>query len=225
LATGLLLVLVGRATRLSRYLVGLDKRYLTTIRLGVTTTTGDAEGDILAETTPPDVARVVTELVGEIELPVPAASAVKINGTRAYELHRRGVDFETPMRSSTVYEADLLNVSETTATLDLRVSSGTYIRSIAGHLGGHCVSLRRTAVGPFSVEDADEQRVRPASEALPFFPLVELSDEEVSRVAHGGAVASGATEGLVRLVTHGELVAVAQSGQGVAKPETVLAVS
>jgi tRNA pseudouridine55 synthase len=152
-ATGLLLILSGRATRLQQSLVGLDKRYLTTIDLTATTTTGDPEGDVVERhDAPADLG--LDALRGEIELPVPAASAVKIDGERAYKLHRRGVAVEMPVRRSTVHQLDVVARDDTSVTLDLRVSSGTYIRSIAHALGGHCRTLRRTAVGPFTVDEA-----------------------------------------------------------------------
>jgi tRNA pseudouridine55 synthase len=152
-ATGLLLILSGRATRLQQSLVGLDKRYVTQIDLTATTTTGDPEGDVVE---PHDVPTELDldRLRGEIELPVPAASAVKVGGERAYRLHRRGVAVEMPVRRSTVYELDIVSRDASSVTLDLRVSSGTYIRSIAHALGGHCRTLRRTAVGPFTVDEA-----------------------------------------------------------------------
>jgi tRNA pseudouridine55 synthase len=154
-ANGLLLILSGRATKLAPSLVGLDKRYLTQIDLTATTTTGDPEGEATdVHSAPVDLD--LDALRGEIELPVPAASAVKIGGERAYRLHRRGVEVEMPLRRSTVYALDIVARSETTVTLDLRVSSGTYVRAIAEALGGHCLTLRRTEVGPFSVEDAVE---------------------------------------------------------------------
>jgi len=152
-ATGLLLILSGRATRLQQSLVGLDKRYLTTIDLTATTTTGDPEGDVVERHgAPADLG--LEALHGEIELPVPAASAVKIDGERAYKLHRRGVAVEMPVRRSTVHELSVVARDDMSVTLDLRVSSGTYIRSIAQALGGHCRTLRRTAVGPFTVDEA-----------------------------------------------------------------------
>jgi tRNA pseudouridine55 synthase len=152
-ATGLLLILSGRATRLQQSLVGLDKRYLTEVDLTATTTTGDPEGEVVERHDPPAELEL-DRLRGEIELRVPAASAVKIDGERAYKLHRRGVEVEMPVRRSIVYDLDVLSRDETSVTLDLRVSSGTYIRSIAHALGGHCRTLRRTAVGPFTVDEA-----------------------------------------------------------------------
>jgi tRNA pseudouridine55 synthase len=152
-ATGLLLILSGRATRLQQSLVGLDKRYITEIDLTATTTTGDPEGEIVERHDAP-AELALDRLRGEIELPVPAASAVKIGGERAYRLHRRGVQVEMPLRRSTVYDLEVVSRRDAAVTLDLRVSSGTYIRSIAHALGGHCRTLRRTAVGPFTVDEA-----------------------------------------------------------------------
>jgi tRNA pseudouridine55 synthase len=173
-ATGLLLVLSGRATKLTPWLVGLDKRYLTEVDLGSRTSTGDPEGEIVETSPPPDEAELERRLAGlrgEIELPVPAASAVKIGGERAYRLARRGVEVEMPVRRSTVHALDVIAYTGDSATLDLRVSSGTYVRAIAHALGGHCRTLRRTEVGPFSVADA----VAPAA----FEPRLLLSEAEV----------------------------------------------
>jgi tRNA pseudouridine55 synthase len=156
-ASGLLLVLSGGATKLTPWLVGLDKRYRTEIDLCRRTSTGDPEGDRLDEHPAPsrqELEARLARLRGEVELPIPAASAVKIGGERAYRLARRGVEVEMPRRRSTVYALDVIAYTGEQATLDLTVSSGTYVRSIADALGGHCVTLRRTDVGPFSVDDA-----------------------------------------------------------------------
>lgn len=221
-ASGLLLVLVGQATRLARYLVGLDKRYVTTIRIGERTSTGDAEGEVIERgPRPEDLAAAVADLVGEIELRVPAASAVKVGGERAYRLHRRGVEVEMPVRRSVVYEARILRETADEAELELHVSSGTYVRAIADALGGHCLSLRRTAVGPFRVEDADETRLIAPRDALPFLPESELDGAELRLVRNGRPVPR-AGSGLVRLCHRGELVAVARVADGLAQPETVL---
>jgi tRNA pseudouridine55 synthase len=168
-AAGLLLVLLGRSTKLAQRFVGLDKRYLTEIDLSGRTTTGDPEGEPLDEQTPPspeELERQLAALRGEVELRVPAASAVKIGGERAYRLHRRGDEVEMPIRRSTVRSLDLVDYDGRTATLDLLVGSGTYVRSIAAALGGHCRTLRRTEVGPFHVEDADPERIIAPEEAL-----------------------------------------------------------
>jgi len=156
-ATGLLLLLSGRTTKLASCLVGLDKRYLTEIDLSCCTSTGDPEGEVVERRTPPgedELGNQLERLRGEIELPIPAASAVKIGGERAYRLARRGVPVEMPVRRSTVRALEVIAYTGETVTLDLLVSSGTYIRSLAIALGGHCATLRRTEVGPFSVADA-----------------------------------------------------------------------
>ena len=223
-ASGLLLVVLGSATRLARYLVGLDKRYETVIDLTARTTTGDPEGEIVSAHEPPDrdeLERRVAELRGDVELPVPAASAVKIGGERAYRLARRGVAVEMPVRRSTVYELELLGFDAGAARLSAHVSSGTYVRSLAEALGGHCRVLRRTAVGPFRVEDADPERVIPPAAALAFLPAVALDETEALAVRSGRAVDARA-EGAVRLLADGELVAVGRASEGVVRPETVL---
>jgi tRNA pseudouridine55 synthase len=166
-ATGLLLVLSGSATKLAQRFVGLDKRYLTDVDLTAVTDTGDREGTVLERHDPPsDLEPLLEALRGEIELPVPTASAVKVGGERAYKLHRQGLAVEMPVRRSRVDALDLVSYSDGLARLDLHVSSGTYVRAIAMALGGHCRTLRRTEVGPFLVEEADPERLLTAEEAL-----------------------------------------------------------
>jgi tRNA pseudouridine55 synthase len=168
-ATGLLVVLSGSATRLARSFVSLDKRYVTEVDLTSTTSTGDPEGEVLERHDAPARAEFeqrLEALRGEVELPVPAASAVKIGGERAYRLHRKGVAVEMPVRRSRIDALDVIAYSGETVTLDARVESGTYVRSIAAALGGHCRTLRRLEVGPFSVYEADPERVIPADDAL-----------------------------------------------------------
>ena len=168
-ATGLLLVLSGASTRLAPYFVGLDKRYVTDVDLAARTDTGDREGKIVERLDPPseeELARRVESLRGEVELAVPAASAVKIGGERAYRLHRRGEVVEMPVRRSRVDRLDVVSYRDGVARLDLHVGSGTYVRAIAEALGGHCTTLRRTEVGPFRVEEADPERIMPPEEAL-----------------------------------------------------------
>ena len=172
-ATGLLLLLSGAATRLQGRFVGLDKRYVTEIDLSATTTTGDPEGDVAAEREAPSRAGLESRLEGmrgAVELPIPAASAVKIEGERAYRLHRRGVAVEMPVRRMLVHELALEEYEDGVARLHLLVSSGTYVRAIAEALGGHCRTLRRTEIGPFSVEQADAERIIPPEEALARLP-------------------------------------------------------
>ena len=172
-ATGLLLLLSGAATRLQPRFVGLGKRYVTEIDLSARTSTGDPEGDVIEELEPPSPAELEERLAalrGVVELPVPAASAVKIGGERAYRLHRRGVVVDMPVRQMGVHELTLEAYADGIARLDLKVSSGTYVRSIADALGGHCRSLRRTQIGPFSVEEADPERIIPPEDALARLP-------------------------------------------------------
>ena len=168
-ATGLLLLLSGAATRAAPHFVGLDKRYVTDVDLTARTSTGDPEGDLVDEHDPPEpgeLESLLAPLRGEIELPIPAASAVKIGGERAYRLHRRGVAVEMPLRRSRVEALDLVAYDEGVARLDLRVSSGTYVRAIAEALGGHCRTLRRLEIGPFSLDEADPERMIATEEAV-----------------------------------------------------------
>ena len=175
-ATGLLLLLSGRATKLASWFVGLDKRYLTDVDLSARTATGDPEGEVVERLEPPgsdELAVRLERLRGVVELPIPAASAVKIGGERAYRLHRKGVAVEMPVRRSRVDALDVIAYSDGIARLDLRVSSGTYVRAIADALGGHCSTLRRTEIGPFSVDEADPERVIPPEDALARLPSRE----------------------------------------------------
>ena len=168
-ATGLLLLLSGAATRLQPRFVGLDKRYETEIDLTTRTSTGDREGEVVDEHDPPDKAALDARLEGlrgAVDLPIPAVSAVKIDGERAYKLHRQGIAVEMPVRTMQVHELRLHGYDAGVAQLELLVSSGTYVRAIADALGGHCRSLRRTEIGPFSVAEADTERVIPPDEAL-----------------------------------------------------------
>ena len=168
-ATGLLLLLSGRATKLASCFVGLDKRYVTDIDLSARTATGDPEGPIVEERELPsrdELEEQLAALRGEVELPIPAASAVKIGGERAYKLARRGVQVDMPTRRSRISALDVITYSDGEVRLDLRVSSGTYIRAVADTLGGHCRTLRRLEIGPFSVDEADADRFIPPDEAL-----------------------------------------------------------
>ena len=225
-ATGLLLVLLGAATRLARYLVGLDKRYETEIDLSSRTSTGDLEGEVIERGEAPrleQLERNLQELRGEVELRVPAVSAIKIGGERAYRLARRGEAPEMPLRRSRIDELHLLDYAGGVARLDLRVSSGTYVRAIADRLGGHCESLRRLEVGPFSLASADSERIHPAVEALLFLPALELSEEEAASVRAGRQL-KRSEEGLLRLCREGGLIAVALGKNGTVRSETVMPV-
>jgi tRNA pseudouridine55 synthase len=181
-ATGLLVLLSGLATKLAPCFVGLDKRYLTDVDLMATTSTGDPEGETVERHAAPSRAELDARLEllrGEVELPIPAASAVKIGGERAYRLARQGIEVEMPLRRSLVHALDVIaymgeGVPPGTVRLELHVGSGTYVRSIAAALGGHCATLRRTAVGPFRVEEADPDRLIPVSEGLARLPAESL---------------------------------------------------
>jgi tRNA pseudouridine55 synthase len=168
-ATGLLLVLLGAFTKQAQQFVGLTKRYETAIDLTRITSTGDPEGEVLEEHEPPSAEELggrLEELRGEVDLQIPTASAVKIGGERAYKLHRRGVAVEMPMRRTTVHELELVSYDQGLARVRLHLSSGGYVRAVAEALGGHCVSLRRTHVGPFDVANADPERIIEPDEAL-----------------------------------------------------------
>jgi tRNA pseudouridine55 synthase len=206
-ASGLLLVLSGAATRVAPWLVGLDKRYLTEIDLRSRTATGDPEGEVVEEREPPsrtELERLLADLRGEVELRVPTASAVRVGGERAYRLARRGEAPKMPLRRSRIDAADVIAYTGETVTLDLRVGSGTYVRSIADALGGHCRTLRRTEVGPFQVEDADPERLLSAAEALPFLPAREVGQETAAAIRQGRERVNED----VRVLCGGELVAV-----------------
>jgi tRNA pseudouridine55 synthase len=225
-ASGLLLVLLGSATRLARYLVGLDKRYETEIDLCSRTSSGDLEGEVIETREAPQreqLERGLEQLRGEVELRVPALSAIKIGGERAYRLARRGEAPEMPLRRSRIDELRLLDYSRGVARLDLRVSSGTYVRSIADRLGGHCHSLRRLEVGPFSVTNADSELIHPATEALPFLPVLDLSEQEAACVRAGRQLQRSEL-GLLRLCHEGRLIAVALGKNGTVRTETVMPV-
>jgi len=166
-ATGLLILLVGKGTKRSNEFLKLDKWYEATVRLGATSSTGDIEGEI--QNTPnavapeaADVERVVKQFIGEIEQRVPAFSAVKINGERAYKLARKGVDVEMPVRKVTIYEIQVLDYAWPELKIRCHVSSGTYIRTLGEDIGaalgvgGYLTALRRTQVGNHKIEDAKE---------------------------------------------------------------------
>jgi tRNA pseudouridine55 synthase len=205
-ATGLLLILVGRATRIQRFLMEQHKSYETVARLGYTSTTGDPEGEI-APGRMPDALHLPT---GKVSQHPPAYSAVKISGRRAYELARAGKPVQTRPREVFVSRFELLWREDDRAAFAIDCSSGTYVRSLIMDLAdAYCVELRRTRIGPFDVADADEERLIPIDEALSFVPAVELTGEDARKAAHGVAV-PGPSHSLVRLRDEHGLIALAE---------------
>jgi len=218
-ATGLLLVLVGRATRIQRFLMALPKSYETVARLGATSTTGDTEGEIShTGRVPPDPPQLPT---GELLQRPPAYSAVKVGGRRAYELARAGEETDLAERPVTVYRFEQLWREDDRAAFAIECSAGTYVRSLIADLGdAYCEELRRTAIGPFAIEDADPARLIGLREALAFMPAVALDADAARRAGHGQAVLADAPAGAVAvlLLDGDEPVAVAEAHNGALKP-------
>jgi tRNA pseudouridine55 synthase len=215
-ATGLLLVLVGRATRVQRFLMALPKAYETVARLGWTSTTGDPEGEVAPGRTPPEPLALPT---GRVRQRPPAYSAVKVGGRRAYALARAGEAVEVPEREVEVHAFEAVWREGERAGLRIECSSGTYVRSLIAALGdAYCLELRRTRIGPFDVADADPERLVALDAALAFLPAVELDAEAARRAAHGVAVEAHA-EGVARLRDEAGLIALAEPrGAGQLKP-------
>jgi tRNA pseudouridine55 synthase len=235
-ATGLLLILVGRATRFQRFFMYLDKRYRACAQLGAVSDTGDPTGSVQ-----PTGGRVGVEavsaalpaLVGEIEQRVPLTSAVKVAGERLYRKARRGETFETPVRTVRVMRLELVgfDAAKQRAELEIECSRGTYVRQLVGDLGelcgagAYCLELQRTAIGPFALGAADEHTLIALSDALAFMPERVLDEAEVRLVRNGRpleepGVRSGDRH--VRLTSGGELVAVAERREGKLRPVTVI---
>lgn len=218
-ATGLLLVLVGRATRVQRYLMALPKRYETVARLGFVSSTGDTEGEITPTgRVPPDPPQLPT---GELRQRPPAYSAVKVGGRRAYDLARAGQQVQLAERPVSVHCFEQLWREGEHAAFAIECSAGTYVRSLIADLGdAYCEQLRRTAIGPFAIEDADPARLIGLREALSFMPAVALDADAARRAGHGQAVQGAAAEGAqaVLLLDGGEAVAIAEPRGGELKP-------
>ncbi len=253
LATGLLVMCLGPATRLSEYLAGKDKRYRATVRLGQATDTYDAQGAVVSESAAvPDLPAVEAALArfrGEQQQVPPAFSAIKRNGHKAYDLARRGEDVVMEPRTIHMYTIELVEWQSPLAVLDVHCSAGTYIRSLAHDLGqalgcgGHLAALRRTASGALRVEDAVTlpvleaafaagewaQYVRSPDAAVPDWPAVRLTAADATRVQRGQAVPldnAGSTGKFGRAYNPaGEFFAVlrADPGAGVWRPDKVFA--
>jgi tRNA pseudouridine55 synthase len=209
-ATGLLIVLVGRATRAQRFLMALPKTYRAVARLGWRSDTGDRDGALERTGRLPERLEIPT---GELLQRPPAYSALKLAGRRAYDLARKGEAPELEARPVTVHRAALLRHDGERAAFEIECSSGTYVRSLIAELGdAYCEELERTAIGPFRLEDADPQRLVPLSEALAFLPERPLDADEAAAVSHGRRIraAGSGAPAAVRLTHDGELVAIAE---------------
>jgi tRNA pseudouridine55 synthase len=211
-ATGLLLLLVGRATRVQRFLMALPKRYEATARFGAVSSTGDPEGKIVETGVVPQ---------GELRLPTgrisqrpPAFSAVKLGGRRAYALARAGIEVELAEREVEVHHFEQVAREGDRRRFVIECSSGTYVRSLIAELGdAYCEQLRRTGIGEFAVADAladaDRERIVPLEQALSFLPEVRLDPEHARRASHGAAV-PGHASSVARLTDADGLIALAE---------------
>jgi tRNA pseudouridine55 synthase len=235
-ASGVLVVLLGPAVRLSEFISASDKRYQAIIRLGASTDTFDADGKFTRKTEAPvDVTEAqfeeaLTKFVGHIQQTPPPYSAVKVQGRKAYEMAREGEEVDLAPRSIEVYHLEVLEWAPPEVVIDVHCSSGTYVRSLANDLGnmlgcgGYLVGLRRTKSGRFSLRDATplrklqeafragnwSQYLIPAAEALSDWPSLELDPDQVDAIKHGHRVPATeqAKPGMVRAVSMaGELVA------------------
>lgn len=246
-ASGLLLLCVGRATRLAEYFSGLDKTYEAEARLGVRTDTLDRDGQVIessdacADLASDDVEAALEGLRGEILQVPPQFSAKKVGGQRAYRSAREGRTVELPPVAVTVRELELIGLDAPLLRFHVRCSSGTYVRALARDLGealgcgAHLTALRRTAIGAWSVDDAlaldsleDSSRVAvaavPPLAALGHLPRLEVDEEAVGRLAHGQAVLlteTPAPQTAVAVAHGGELVAIGETEDGTLRPRKV----
>ena len=212
LATGLLPICLGEATKLSGLLLEADKRYVAVFKLGVTTRSGDREGEVSNTSPVPPLSEaslrpLLDRFEGEIEQVPPMYSALKHNGQPLYRLAERGVEVERAPRRVTVYRIDLLDISGDEITVDVRCSKGTYIRTLAEDIGaaigcgGHVAALRRTEAGPFSLDDAYslssftgpccevlDTRLQPLDAALGAYPVADAGAEAGLLFRRGQAV-------------------------------------
>jgi tRNA pseudouridine55 synthase len=185
-ATGLLIVLLGRATRLQRYLLALPKTYVATARLGWRSTTGDPDGELTETGVIPERLELPT---GEVEQTLPMTSAVKVDGERLYKKAHRGETVETPTRIATIHRAELIGSEEgERATFEVECASGTYVRTLIETLeDAYCESLRRTAIGPHELRDGEDVEIT-AAELMAFLPEHPLDADEADAVSHGRSV-------------------------------------
>lgn len=243
-ATGLLVVLVGRATRLARFVEPQPKTYLATARLGVRTDTDDHTGRVIEESVVDGLSRervfeALAAFEGEQRQRPPVYSAKHIGGERSYRLARRGAPEELPEATITVHRIEPIGWDSPALTFRATVSAGTYLRAIARDLGirlgvgAHLAALRREAIGALRVENAvgldrvAPEALLPAVQVLGHMPAVELDPEAKAAVLHGRAVADAGADrsgggGPVALLEGTELIAVARAEDGWLKPTVVL---
>lgn len=235
MATGLLVLGLNSSTRLLTYLVGLDKEYFATIRLGVVTSTDDAEGEVLetisaSSISAREIAEGIARLTGEISQVPSSVSAIKVDGKRAYDRVREGEVFELKPREVTIAAFDV--IERRGDELDVRVecSSGTYVRALARDLGadlgvgGHLTALRRTRIGPFTIDAASElegidvaaRLVAPAVAASTLFETVTLNDGQTINLTHGKRFSVDAPDGspVAAVTTDGRLVGLVTIAEG-----------
>jgi tRNA pseudouridine55 synthase len=252
MATGVLIIGVNKATRLLTYVIGSEKSYTATIRLGESTITDDAEGESTAQAptagvTDARIREVLATQLGEIDQVPSAVSAIKINGQRAYKRVRDGEDVEIPARRITVHKLEILAITRPgdpdaiDVDIDVTCSSGTYIRAIARDLGntlgvgGHLTALRRTAVGGLTLAEsstlAELEERAPDVISLPMaeaagraFPRREATEDESKTLSHGGPLTPVGIPGPYAVFDPaGKLLAILSERDGKAKPEIVLA--
>ena len=222
-ATGVLVILLGRATRLQRYVLGRAKTYEATARLGWRSSTGDRDGE-LTETG--DVPGRLELPTGRISQRVPMTSAVHVDGERLYKKAHRGEhEVDRPVREVDVYRAELIDSDSERARFLIECSAGTYIRTLVEELGdAYCEELRRTAVGDLVIDDAGEE-ILPPERLVAHLPGRELTREQALDVVHGIKLEASGEEapGPLRLTIDGRLLAIARPQGKVLKTEVVLA--
>jgi tRNA pseudouridine55 synthase len=224
-ATGLLVILVGRATRLQRYLQHQPKTYRATARLGWRSDSGDSDGELTETGRVPVDPELPT---GALMLPVPKLSAIKVEGERLYAKARRGEEFEAPVREMTVYRAERMDFAGDQAVFDIDCAGGTYIRSVVGTLeDAYCAELVRTRVGDLSLADADPDAILDPLDVLSHLGRRDVSAEEGQELIFGRALPAGDTQPgePVRVVVDDRLLGVGRVEGDQLIPETILAAS
>jgi tRNA pseudouridine55 synthase len=219
-ATGLLLILLGAATRLQRYLMPLPKTYVATARLGWRSTTGDPDGELT------ETGRIPSDLAlptGTVRQRLPMTSAARVDGERLYKKAHRGETVETPEREARVYRADLLDADDEHARFEIECGAGTYVRTLIETLDdAYCSELRRTRIGDLDVAAAGTE-LSPAA-ALAHMPARDLTGEEVAAARNGRALGVGdaSPAAPIRLLHEGALVAIAEVQDNALRPKVVL---